>query len=149
MHLFFKISSGLLTSLHQPNYPQPTSNSLGLSKTSNPHKSPWPTLQPFLSYPHDTLVPQEAVTEDWPSALILNQKGWNDRAHMGSHWEDGSLCWPCRQRMKSQWSMRLTELPKWHAFPSLAPIFSRMWHHQIPDLWLSDHPFREYFISGI
>ena len=29
----------------------------------------------FLSYPHDTPVPQEAITEDWPSALILGMIG--------------------------------------------------------------------------
>ena len=45
---FFKISSGLLTRLHQPNYPQATSNSLKLSKSSTPHRSPWPTFLPFL-----------------------------------------------------------------------------------------------------
>ena len=44
----FKISSELLTSLHQPNYPQATSNSLRLSKTSTQHKFPWPTFQLFL-----------------------------------------------------------------------------------------------------
>ena len=38
----------------------------------------------FFSHPLEGPVPQEAVTEDWPLALILNQKGWNDRAHMGS-----------------------------------------------------------------
>ena len=48
---FFKISSGSLTSLHQPNCPRATSNSLRLSKTSTPHKSPWPTFQPFLFSP--------------------------------------------------------------------------------------------------
>ena len=51
MHLFFKNSSGPLTSLHQLNYPWATSNSLRLSKTSTPHKSPWPTFQPFLFSP--------------------------------------------------------------------------------------------------
>ena len=49
---------------------------------TNPHD---PHSRLFLSYPHNAPVPQEAVTEDWPSPLILNQKGWNDRAHMGSH----------------------------------------------------------------
>ena len=48
---FFKISSGLLTSLHQLNYPRITPNSLGLSKTSIPHKSPWPAFQAFLVLP--------------------------------------------------------------------------------------------------
>ena len=51
MSLFFKISSGPLTSLHQPNYPRATSNSLRLSKALTPHKSPWPTFQPFLISP--------------------------------------------------------------------------------------------------
>ena len=45
----------------------------------NPHSSL------FLSHPHDAPVSQEAVTEDWPSALILNQKGWNDRVYMRAH----------------------------------------------------------------
>ena len=39
MCLFFKFSSGSLTSLHQPNYPQATSNLLKLSKTSTSHNS--------------------------------------------------------------------------------------------------------------
>ena len=51
MHLSFKISSGSLTSLHQLPYPQATSNSLRLSKTWTPPKSPWPTFQPFLISP--------------------------------------------------------------------------------------------------
>ena len=51
-----------------------------------PHTKPLdPHSRLFLSYPHNAPVPQEAVTEDWPSTLILNQKGWNDRAHMVSH----------------------------------------------------------------
>ena len=83
MHSFSKIASGPFTSLHQPNYPRATSDSLKLSKTLTPHKYPWPTFQPFLILPLP--VPQEAVIEDWPSALILHQKGWNDRAHIGSH----------------------------------------------------------------
>ena len=32
---------------------------------------------------------------------------------------------------KSQWSMRLTEFPKWHPVSSLVPIFSKLWDHQI------------------
>ena len=39
---------------------------------TNPHD---PHSRLFLSYPHNAPVPQEAVTEDWPSPLILNQKG--------------------------------------------------------------------------
>ena len=38
-----------------------------------PHTNPLgPHSSLFLSHPHDTLVPQEAVTEDLPSVLILN-----------------------------------------------------------------------------
>ena len=33
---------------------------------------------------------------------------------------------------KSQWSMRLTEFPKWHPVNSLVPIFSKLRDHQIP-----------------
>ena len=40
VHLFSKISSGPLTSLHQPNYLRATSDSLKLSKTLTPHKYP-------------------------------------------------------------------------------------------------------------
>ena len=43
----------------------------------------WPYTNPldphsrlFSSHLHDTPVPREAVTEDWPSALVPNQKGW-------------------------------------------------------------------------
>ena len=43
--------------------------------------------------------------------------------------------------------MRLTKLPKWHPVISLAPIFSKLQDHQIPDLQLCDHPFREFFIG--
>ena len=28
-------------------------------------------------------------------------------------------------------------------------IFSKLQDHQIPDLWLRDHPFREFFIAGV
>ena len=42
--------------------------------------------------------------------------------------------------------MRLTKLPKWHAVFSLAP---KLKDHQIPDLQLRDHPFREFFIGGV
>ena len=50
---------------------------------------------------------------------------------------------------KSQWSVRLTKLPKWHLFISLGPIFSKLRDHQIPDLQRRDHPFREFFIDGV
>ena len=45
--------------------------------------------------------------------------------------------------------MRLTKLPKWHPVISLAPIFSKLQDHQIPDLWLRDHLFRGFFIGGV
>ena len=66
-------------------------------------------------------------------------KNKSDRAHMGSHWYDGSLCRPHKQRIKSLWSMRLTKLPKCYSVFSLAPIFSKLQDHQIPDLRLHDH----------
>ena len=50
---------------------------------------------------------------------------------------------------KKRWSVRLTKLPKWHPVISLAPIFLKLRDHQIPDLWLCDHPFREFFIVSI
>ena len=52
------------------------------------------------------------------------------------------------QRIKSQWSVRLTKFSKWHPVISLAPIFSKLRDHQIPDLRLRDHPFREFFTGG-
>ena len=69
-----------------------------------------------------------------------------ERAYKGSHWQDGSST---SQRIKSQWSVRLTKLPKWHPVISVATIFSKLRDHQIPDLRLHDHPFREFFIGGI
>ena len=45
--------------------------------------------------------------------------------------------------------MRLTKLSKWHPVISLALIFSKLQDHQIPDLQLCDHPFREFFIDGV
>ena len=47
--------------------------------------------------------------------------------------------------------MRLIKLSKWHPVISLALIFSKLQDHQIPDLWLCDHPFtfREFFIDGV
>ena len=51
-----------------------------------PHTNPLdPHSSLFLSHPKDVPVPQEVATEDSPLALILNQKGWNDRARMGPH----------------------------------------------------------------
>ena len=88
--------------------------------------------------PHNAAVLKEAVREDWPSALILNQKGWNDKASMGAHGRNGSWCWPRKQRIKSQWPLRLTKLPKGHSVLLLAPTCSRLWNHRIADLWLCD-----------
>ena len=56
----FKIS-GSLTSLHQPNYPRATSNSLRLSKTLTPHKSP---LAGIPAFSYLTPILQEAVIKD-------------------------------------------------------------------------------------
>ena len=80
---FFKISSGPLTSSNR------TIHELLLTRSNYQKCQPQTPLDPqsrlFLSHPHDAPVPQEAVTEDWPLALILNQKGWDDRAHLESH----------------------------------------------------------------
>ena len=50
---------------------------------------------------------------------------------------------------KSQRSVGLTKLTTSHPAISLAPIFSKLRGHQIPDLRLRDHPFREFFIGGV
>ena len=44
--------------------------------------------------------------------------------------------------------MRLIKVPKWHPVISLVPIFSKLYDIQVPDLWLGDHPCREFFIVG-
>ena len=49
---------------------------------------------------------------------------------------------------KPQWSLRLTKLPKWHPVIPLVLIFSKLWDHQIPDLRLHEHPFREFFTAA-
>ena len=60
---FFKISSGLLTSVYQSKYPRATFNSD--YQKLRPHTNPLdPHSSLFLPYPHDAPVPQEAVTED-------------------------------------------------------------------------------------
>ena len=106
-----------------------------------PHTNPLDPHSRFFSSPpapHNAAVLKEAVREDWPSALILNQKGWNDKASMGAHGRNGSWCWPRKQRIKSQWPLRLTKLPKGHSVLLLAPTCSRLWNHRIADLWLCD-----------
>ena len=45
--------------------------------------------------------------------------------------------------------MRLTKLPKWHPVISLVLMFSKLQAHQIPDLQVCDHAFREFFIGGV
>ena len=50
---------------------------------------------------------------------------------------------------KKRWSVRLTKWSKWHPIISMALIFSKLQDHQIPDLWLRDHPFRDFFIGGV
>ena len=32
-------------------------------------------------------------------SIFLLLQALLDRVHMGSHWQDGSLCWPCKQRI--------------------------------------------------
>ena len=141
---FFKISLSPLTRFHQLNYPWATSNSLKLSKTSIPHKSPRPTFQPFLIsplwHPWPTGSSYRTVMEDWPLALNLNQKGWKDRADMGVSWLKW-LIMLTSQTIKLQWSLRLPKLPKQHSVFPLAPTFSRLWDHQIPEpsaMWPQD-----------
>ena len=58
--------------------------------THSGYQKLWPHTNPldphsilFLSHPHNGHIPQEAVTEGWPSPLILNQKGRKDRAPWG------------------------------------------------------------------
>ena len=124
--------------------------------THSNYQKLWPhtnTLDPhsslFLSHPHDSPVLQEAVTEDWPSALILSQKGWNDRVQHGVSLIRWLIMSTSQTKNKSQWSLKLTKFPKWHPVISLAPIFSKLQDHQIPELQLHDHPFREFFIGGV
>ena len=113
--------------------------------THSDYQKLWPHTNPldpysnlFSSFPYNIPVPQEAVREDWPLALILNQKGWSERASMGAPGRNGSLYWPCKQRIKSQWPLRLAKLPKRYSVFPLVLTFSRLWDHQIPDLWLHD-----------
>ena len=145
----FKIS-GSLTSLHQPNYPQATSNSLRLSKTLTPHKSP---LAGIPAFSYLTPILQEAVIKDWPSAVILNQKGWNDKASVGAHGRNGSWCWPRKQRIKSQWPLRLTKLTCWH-LPAQGFGTTRLQTSGNVTAGLSyrlkiNHPCREFFICRV
>ena len=113
----FKISSGPLTvsnwtiQLTRSNY-----------QNLQPHTNPLdPHSWLFSSHPRDASVLQEAVTEDWPSALIPNQKGWM----IGSTTQgrNGSLCWSRKQWTKSQCSLRLTKSPKQYSVFLLAPTF--------------------------
>ena len=41
------------------------------------------------------------------------------------------------------------QIAQWHPVISLVLIFSKLQDHQIPDLWLCDHLFREFFIGGV
>ena len=50
---------------------------------------------------------------------------------------------------KSQWSLRLTKLPKWHPVTSLVPIFSKLRDHQILDLRLRNHASRGFCTGGV
>ena len=128
---------------------------LELLLTHSDYQILWPHTNPldlhsslFLPYPQEAPVLQEAVTDDWPSALILNQKA----GMIGPTWgliDKMALYVDRAQRIKSQWSVGLTKLPKWHPVISLALIFSKVQDHQIPDLRLCDHPFRDFFIGGV
>ena len=156
---FFKISSGPLMSLHQLNYPWTTSNSLKLTKILTPRKSPWPTFQAFLIslpwHPCSTGSSYGRLTfGPYPKSKRLN-----GRVYMGAHGRYDSWCWPRQQRIKSQWPLRPTKLPKQHSVFLLTPTFSRLRDHLIPDFHLCDHrtqlqaknqpPFREFFIGGV
>ena len=70
---------------------------------------------------------------------------------IGPTWglNDKMACYVDLTKNKSQWSVRLTKLPKWHPVISLEPIFSELRDHQIPDLQQRDHPFREFFTDGV
>ena len=138
MHLFSKILQD-----HLQAFTNKTIHKLFL--THSDYQKLWPHTNPldpysnlFSSFPYNIPVPQEAVREDWPLALILNQKGWSERASMGAPGRNGSLYWPCKQRIKSQWPLRLAKLPKRYSVFPLVLTFSRLWDHQIPDLWLHD-----------
>ena len=121
-----------------------------------PHTNPLdPHSRLFSSppAPHNASVLQEAVREDWPSALILNQKGWNDKASLGAHRRNGSWCWPRKQRIKSQWPLRLTKLTCWH-LPAQGFGTTRLQTSGYVTAGLSyrlkiNHPFREFFICRV
>ena len=139
MHLFSKILQD-----HLQAFTNWTIHELLLTHSDyqklRPHTNPLdPHSSLFFSHPLEAPVPQEAVREDWPSALILNQKGWNDKASVGAHGRNGSWCWPRKQRIKSQWSLKLTKLPNGHSVCSLEPTLLKLWDQHIPDLQLSDH----------
>ena len=53
-----------------------------------------------------------------------------------------------KNKITVQGSVRLTRLPKWHPVISLAPIFSKLRDHQIPDLRLHDHPSENFSSVG-
>ena len=71
-----------------------------------------------------------------------------DRVHMGVSLIRWLVVLTSQTNNKSQSSLRLTKLLKWYPVIALVPIFSKLGDHQIPDLWLCDHPFREFF-TGI
>ena len=156
---FFKISSGPLMSLPQLNYPWATSNSLKLTKTLTPHKSPWPTFQAFLISPPWHPCSMGSSYKRLTFSPYPRSKRLNDKVYIWADGRYGSRCWPRKQRIKSQWPLRLTKLPKQHSVFLLIPTFSRLQDHWIPDFRLCDHrtqlqaknqpPFREFFIGGV
>ena len=72
-----------------------------------------------------------------------------DRVHMGVSLIRWLVVLTSQTNNKSQSSLRLTKLLKWYPVIALVPIFSKLGDHQIPDLWLCDHPFREFFIGEV
>ena len=72
-----------------------------------------------------------------------------DRVHMGVSLIRWLVVLTSQTNNKSQSSLRLTKLLKWYPVIALVPIFSKLGDHQIPDLWLRDHPFRGSVTGGV
>ena len=95
-----------------------------------------------------TLELSSAIYQLWKFSLFLRSSVF---LLIGPTWGliDKMVPYIDLTKNKSQWSLRLTKLPKWLPVISLAHILSKLWDHQIPDLQLCDHFFREFFIAGV
>ena len=82
-----------------------------------------------------------------------------DRPPTGAHGWNGSLYWPQKQRIKSQWPLRLTKLPEEH---SVFPLHLPFQGYETTGFQTSgyttaglgyrlkiNHHFREFFTAGV